>query len=335
MDKLLLAAKLRATCSVALWELITSEMIPYEGAPEHLPGWELVWGWLGSLPGQKLPQCSRLLEWGWGMNWRMRMTKMDNDTSVPSLQLFLATYRLLKSSVMANLHVTLAVVVSNRRQNVTPVQLFRPALMLRYCVKRLQACHKYFTTWKMLTTLGDRRELPPARNQLKCSMSHFLASIKNVLSNTHPRLLSVHTREVSPVSPTVWGRRQFARPGTGWSAWKIFVKVDFIFVSAWNSTCLSDPLLNYSHWLLLPSPGSPSMDYLHDAYDFVGNAFKWNLNRLPFQPKVIDHGQRWSGIDPPPSSPWAGLSKSLRFPLPHLAHCLSHKGAATPEENTK
>ena len=61
------------------------------------------------------------------------MTTMDNDTSVPSLQLFLATYRLLKSSVMTNLHVVLAVAVRNRRQNVTPVQLFRPASVLKDC----------------------------------------------------------------------------------------------------------------------------------------------------------------------------------------------------------
>ena len=65
------------------------------------------------------------------------MTTMDNDTLVPSLQFFNATHRLLKSPMVANLHVVLTVAVRNRRQNVTPVQIFRPTLMLRLCVKNI------------------------------------------------------------------------------------------------------------------------------------------------------------------------------------------------------
>ena len=65
---------------------------------------------------------------------RMKMTTMENDTLVPSLELFLATHRLFKGAMMTDLHVVLAVVVRNWRQNVTPVQLFCPALMLRYSV---------------------------------------------------------------------------------------------------------------------------------------------------------------------------------------------------------
>ena len=62
---------------------------------------------------------------------RMKMTTMENDTLVPSLELFLATHRLFEGAMMTDLHVVLAVAVRNWRQNVTPVQLFCPALMLR------------------------------------------------------------------------------------------------------------------------------------------------------------------------------------------------------------
>ena len=62
------------------------------------------------------------------MIWRMSMITLDSDTLVPSLQLLLASYRLLKSAMVADLHVAVAVAVSNRRQNVAAVQLFRPDL---------------------------------------------------------------------------------------------------------------------------------------------------------------------------------------------------------------
>ena len=62
------------------------------------------------------------------MIWRMSMITLDNDTLVPFLQMLLVSYRLLKSAVVADLHVAVAVAVSNRRQNVAAVQLFRPNL---------------------------------------------------------------------------------------------------------------------------------------------------------------------------------------------------------------
>ena len=69
------------------------------------------------------------------MIWRMSMITLDNDTLVPSLQLLLASYRLLKCAMVADLHVALAVAVSNRRQNVAAVQLFRPDLHSSDCVE--------------------------------------------------------------------------------------------------------------------------------------------------------------------------------------------------------
>ena len=54
---------------------------------------------------------------------------MENGTLVPSLQLLLASNRLLKGAVVADLHVELAVAVTDRWQNVAAVQIFRPDFM--------------------------------------------------------------------------------------------------------------------------------------------------------------------------------------------------------------
>ena len=143
---------------------------------------------------------------------------------------------------------------------------------------------------------------------------------------------------ISPVLLTVWGRPQFAPQETGWYAWKNLCQGWFHF-----SFCLSLKQhlpVRSSTKLFTPVAAPAARITFDDAYDFVGNEGLSNeiliWDRLPFQPKVIDHCHRWSGIDPPPFSPWAGLLKSLRPPPSHLAHCLSDKGAAaTPEENTK
>ena len=54
---------------------------------------------------------------------------METGTLVPALQLLLASDRLLKGAVVADLHVELTVAVSDRRQNVAAVQIFRPDFM--------------------------------------------------------------------------------------------------------------------------------------------------------------------------------------------------------------
>ena len=54
---------------------------------------------------------------------------------VPTLHLFLAMYRLFKSTMVADLHVELAVIVLDRRQNVAAVQIFRPEFLNSDCVE--------------------------------------------------------------------------------------------------------------------------------------------------------------------------------------------------------
>ena len=54
---------------------------------------------------------------------------LETGTVVPPLQLLLASDRLLKGAVVADLHVELTVAVSDRRQNVAAVQVFRPDFM--------------------------------------------------------------------------------------------------------------------------------------------------------------------------------------------------------------